>query len=240
MSMCLYITAGPEPELMKLARDPNGLSRMSMAHAVARMSAFGAPGLGGAMPDEATFERQLKEMSRGAWRQGVLAGLFVFAMKGAMRRNFRKMRAQADAAAPAPGEPSAPPPPAPDVLDLHKSWHMLHYLFTGTAWEGAAPANTLLLGGREVGEDLGYGPARIVDARATAEFAAFLAGFTARALKSRLDMKKMKALEIYCAEDDDGASKSELMDDVDANFPLLKDYVTAAAARGNAVAIWMS
>src|SRR5687768_15824950 len=31
-------------------------------------------------------------------------------------------------------------PPNPDELDLDKAWHGLHFLFTGTEWEGDEPA----------------------------------------------------------------------------------------------------
>ena len=46
-------------------------------------------------------------------------------------------------------------------FDIDKAWHGIHYLLTGTAWEGAAPLNFLVAGGRPVGDvDVGYGPAR--------------------------------------------------------------------------------
>lgn len=40
---------------------------------------------------------------------------------------------------------------------LDKAWHGLHFLFTGTAWEGDPPLNFLVSGGREIGDvDVGY------------------------------------------------------------------------------------
>src|SRR5688572_17376990 len=51
---------------------------------------------------------------------------------------------------------AAPPPPvtwAPrrdgDEIDIEKAWHGLHFMFTGTAWDGTLPAAFLLTGGRE-------------------------------------------------------------------------------------------
>jgi len=38
--------------------------------------------------------------------------------------------------------------------------HGIHFLLTGTAWEGDFPLAFIVRGGREVG-DVGYGPARI-------------------------------------------------------------------------------
>lgn len=36
-------------------------------------------------------------------------------------------------------------------VDIDKAWHALHFLFTGTAWEGEMPASFLLVGGAPVG-----------------------------------------------------------------------------------------
>ncbi len=50
------------------------------------------------------------------------------------------------------------------VLSLEKSWHGLHFVLTETAWEGRPPLDFLASGGVPVGdEDVGYGPARILD-----------------------------------------------------------------------------
>src|SRR5688500_6275073 len=38
------------------------------------------------------------------------------------------------------------------TTDLDKAWHGIHYLLTGTAWEGAEPLNFLVAGGRPVGD----------------------------------------------------------------------------------------
>lgn len=60
-------------------------------------------------------------------------------------------------------------------LDLGKSWHALHYPLTGTAWEiGDAAASTAILGGDEVGEDSGYGPARVLGPESVRAIAADL------------------------------------------------------------------
>ena len=62
--------------------------------------------------------------------------------------------------------------------DLDKAWHGIHYLLTGTAWEGDAPLDTLLVGGTEVpdpDEEWGCGPPRRVSAADTARFAQALA-----------------------------------------------------------------
>jgi hypothetical protein len=118
------------------------------------------------------------------------------------------------------------------ALDLDKAWHVLHYLFTGQQSHGPMPAAALLSGGREVGEDLGYGPARALSAQETKSFAQFLAEQTAAALAGRIDVATMERLGIYAADDDSA-------EDVDHYFPQLQAYVSDAAKQGRGLLIWM-
>jgi hypothetical protein len=118
------------------------------------------------------------------------------------------------------------------ALELDKSWHVLHFLFTGQPSHGPMPAAALLSGGREIGEDLGYGPARALSAAETKAFAQFLAGQTAAALAGRIDVATMERLGIYAADDDSA-------EDVDHYFPQLQAYVDDAAKHGRGLVIWM-
>ncbi len=125
------------------------------------------------------------------------------------------------------------------ILDLHKSRHVLHYLFNGEVDGGLPPANALL-GGRELGEDMGYGPPRLHEPAATAAFARFLAPLTVAELQRRIDIRRMSELGIYCCEDEDEGSAGELRDDVGHYFPLLQTFVAEAAKNGNGMLVWLS
>jgi hypothetical protein len=84
------------------------------------------------------------------------------------------------------------------TTDLDKAWHGIHYLLTGTAWEGAPPHNFLLCGGREIpGTDLGYGPARVLMADETREASVALDALGDDELRSRFDPTAMVAMKIY-------------------------------------------
>lgn len=122
---------------------------------------------------------------------------------------------------------------ADGALDLDKSWHMLHFLFTGRAWDGPMPAAALLTGGREVGEDLGYGPARALSAKETQAFAQFLASQSEKSLAAKINVPHMQSMEIYSVDDDS-------TEDLNHYFPQLKSYVADAAAKGQGLLIWMS
>lgn len=94
--------------------------------------------------------------------------------------------------------------------DLDKAWHGIHYLLTGTAWEGAEPLNFILCGGAEVGDvDVGYGPARVFQSEDVKNIATALSGLDDGALRERFNPDEMMSLEIYpeiwdrAPEDDD-------------------------------------
>jgi hypothetical protein len=143
------------------------------------------------------------------------------------------------ASAAPPRAPAGPAAGRPPVVDLHKSWHMFHFVFTGLASGGTPPANLLLEGGEEIGEDLGYGPTRLLDPATTAALAGFVAPFTVDELKRRLDGARMAALGIYPAFDATDAAQ-EYGDDVEHYFPLLRDHLAAAVAGREATLVWLS
>ena len=132
--------------------------------------------------------------------------------------------------------------PIGTVLDLHKSWHILHYLFTGNTGP-ATPPGDALMGGEELGEDIGYGPPRLHDAEATRAFAEFLKGMTLDALNGRLNLAAMQQAGVYATPMGPRASKHDetlLRDEVAAYFAPLRDYVVQMAASKNGILIWLS
>jgi hypothetical protein len=86
--------------------------------------------------------------------------------------------------------------PEPD-LDLDKSWHVVHYLLTGTAWEITEGAGEAVLGGSEIGPDGGYGPARLLDPAAVRRIVAGLDAVDPAALRVRFDPAAMVAADLY-------------------------------------------
>lgn len=214
MSMTLYLKHASQPDLARFARDG------------VRDADFGVEDEGHVADDSFLRLKQLELL----YVAGEGRAAFSPAAREMLFDHFDLMRRRGFGAKPM-GRPGAP------VLDLHKSWHMLHFLFTGDAWEGELPAATLLAGGREVGEDLGYGRPRILSQPETSAFAGFLAPLDVPALAARLDGQAMKALGVYCAEDED--SVADLHDDLARYFPRLRSFVTDAAAKGRGMLIWM-
>jgi hypothetical protein len=120
--------------------------------------------------------------------------------------------------------------PGPE-LDLDKSWHGLHYLLTGTGWDlGDGAAGAAVLGGDEIGEDGGYGPARLVRPEAVQAVADALDAVDVERLRARFDPDAMAAAEIYPHGWEAGGD-SYLV----SYFAQLRGFYRNAAAGGQAI-----
>jgi hypothetical protein len=124
-------------------------------------------------------------------------------------------------------------------IDIDKSWHGIHYLLTGTAWEGDPPLNFLVAGGTEVGNiDVGYGVARAFDSRAVAQINSALAAISEEDLLSRFSPAEMSQMDIYpdiWVDDADNAREycAEYFKD-------LKDFVERTTTAGYGMVISIS
>ncbi|GAB2514462.1 YfbM family protein [Lysobacter humi (ex Lee et al. 2017)] len=127
------------------------------------------------------------------------------------------------------GEPTA-------ATDLDKAWHCIHYMLTGDAWGGDGPLAAAILGGEPAGEDVGYGPARLLRPGAVREVATALAGIDDAEFRSRFDPPAMQAADVYladmCARDAD-----EALDYLVENFRELVRFYSGAAERGDGVVL---
>lgn len=141
-------------------------------------------------------------------------------------------------------------PPAParavlaesDDLDLDKAWHGLHYLLTGTAWEGEFPASFLVSGGMPLGEeDVGYGPARAFAPEEVRAIADFLDGMDETALRARYVPAELAEAEIYpdviWTRDEEAETNWEYLLDA---FTRSRAFVREAADRGLALLAFLN
>lgn len=134
-------------------------------------------------------------------------------------------------------EPPPPPPPlelAPGEGDLgpagdfEKSWQGLHYLLTGTAWEGEPPLNFLMGGGRELELVDGEPPLLTHSSADTRRIADALVQLTDEQVRGRVDHAAMTRLEICPGAWDDPERVGLLLEDVRR----LRETVSAVASRG--------
>jgi hypothetical protein len=118
-------------------------------------------------------------------------------------------------------------------LSLEKSWHILHYLLTGTTEEAPPPLGYAILGGSPIGGDLGYGPARFLFPEQVRDVAAALGELTPEDLAQRFDLDAMSAANVYPSADEDELEMAQHY------FNKLVQYYADAAAKGNAMLLWI-
>jgi hypothetical protein len=83
-------------------------------------------------------------------------------------------------------------------ISLDKAWHGVHYLLCGKADSDSSIAGQAVMGGTEVGDDLGYGPARYFEASKVADIARELSRPALEAeIVARFDPDQMTRLSIY-------------------------------------------
>jgi Domain of unknown function (DUF1877) len=114
-------------------------------------------------------------------------------------------------------------------ISIEKAWHGVHYLLCGQAVPGADLASQAVMGGTEVGEDLGYGPARYFNPAEVAAIARELTRPNLEAeMTARFDPAQMANLGIYPGQFDPVDDRQWLMD---AFHKLRQFYVDASAAK---------
>jgi hypothetical protein len=125
-----------------------------------------------------------------------------------------------------------------DVGSLDKAWHGIHYLLTGTAWEGDPPLNFLVSGGQEVGEeDVGYGPARTLTPGETREIAGALAAVSDDQLRARFAPGEMMRLEIYPEIWDRDPAEDDTLGYLIAYVGQLRAILASVVARGHGLLV---
>lgn len=121
-------------------------------------------------------------------------------------------------------------------VSLEKAWHGLHFLLTGSAWEGSGPLAFIGSGGEEIaGSDHGYGPARLFSAEETAEINSALSKIDNDELWSRFNPEEMNEQEIYPNIWDE--PEEDLKEEYLMYFNELKILIAAAATRGDSLRV---
>jgi hypothetical protein len=127
----------------------------------------------------------------------------------------------------------------PDAVrgELEKAWHGLHLVLTGRADEAPPPLGYLLSGGEEVGEDLGYGAARLLMPPEVQAFRDALKMISEAEFDARFDLGALERNDVYPHIWDE--DRDELLEEYQMYFEQLKNDLdqTAAAGEGLLIAI---
>jgi hypothetical protein len=124
-------------------------------------------------------------------------------------------------------------------LRLRKMWHALHFLLTGTAWDNQGPVGQAIIGGEDIGPDIGYGPARILSPEDVKATAVALGAITNDQFRSRFAPTEMEAVDIY-PSNIWVREKDTILGELAPLFQALVQFYRDAAARGDGMLLWMT
>jgi hypothetical protein len=136
--------------------------------------------------------------------------------------------------------PGANLEPDPNICDLDKGWQGLHFLFTGTAWEGEEPACYLIRGGEEIDGVEQYSSVRALSPDRVRAFASFLSSLSREELTRHYDPARMMALEIYPEIWDRKGEEPTPLDYLLDLFDELQPFVIDAAKAGDAAIVYLT
>jgi hypothetical protein len=119
------------------------------------------------------------------------------------------------------------------ALNLDKAWNGVHWLLTGNIAPGDTPASRIIYGGTEIGEDIGYGPARYLSPQEVREAASELSKMAQESMIHRYNPQEMDEAGVYPSgwADDPKESLAWLLE----SYQRLVPYFLDAAAKGNAM-----
>jgi hypothetical protein len=123
-------------------------------------------------------------------------------------------------------------------LSVEKAWHGLHRVLTGEAWGGDAPLGFLLIGGSPVGDDLGYGPARLFGPEEAIDIANALDAISDEEFDRRFDLEQLAAEQIYPMIWDE--PRPNLLQEYLHYFHELRQFVRDAARQRMGLLVFLS
>jgi Domain of unknown function (DUF1877) len=126
---------------------------------------------------------------------------------------------------------------AGDCIEFDKAWHALD--FTLTNGPDSESLELLMSNGEEIGEDLGYGPGRVINNAQVAAFHSALSNVSDEELRVRYDPAAMVTAAIYLSDSliEEGEGGWEY---VAQGIPGLRKFVEKCAIDGSSVIIGIS
>ena len=126
-----------------------------------------------------------------------------------------------------------------DHTDLDKAWHTIHFVLTGSTWEGDFPQGFLVSAGTPVGEeDVGYGPARAFQSAEVCEIHAVLSQVSDDDFSKRFSVTALKEADVYPSFGH--ASDEEERPYFLEYFQILKAFVARASAQKKGLLVYVN
>jgi hypothetical protein len=122
-------------------------------------------------------------------------------------------------------------------LDVDKAWHAIHFLLTGSAWEGDAPLNFIVAGGTGIGDNGDDGATRWLDSAEVVALATALDKIPTSTLMERFEPAALSAAGIYPEIWDRPLEEDDTRSYVAEYYEMLRSFILGAASQREALLI---
>ncbi len=124
------------------------------------------------------------------------------------------------------------------ALSIEKSWQAIHYILNGDPWQGTGPLGNTVLGGREIGEDLGYGPARFLTPEQVKETSKALDAFTPEQFTERLRDADFEANDIYVFSGED-PNDPDVIEELVGYYGDIRTFFKNSAGKNHGIVLYL-
>ena len=130
------------------------------------------------------------------------------------------------------------PTSASEELDLDKSWHGIHFLLTGTSYEGEPPLDFIVRGGVQIAHaEVGIDPPRVLKSDEVQPIADALDRLPPDELRERFDPERMLHEGIYPDIWDHDPAEDDTLGYLIEHYTALRAFVRRAADRGDGLIV---
>jgi hypothetical protein len=124
-------------------------------------------------------------------------------------------------------------------IDVDKAWDVIHFMLTSQAKGTEDPLSWAVLGGEEIGEEVGYGPARFLSPDQVQAVAAALEKLSIEEFVRGFKPAEMTVAEVYPV----GIWERDGQDGLDyvlENYQHMVTFYRDTASRGDGAVLWLS
>ena len=124
-------------------------------------------------------------------------------------------------------------------LSIEKAWQAIHFVLTGNPMESdGSPLGNAVLGGREVGDDMGYGPARLLVPNEVKKTAEALEKISTEEFAKRIPKSDFANNDIYVFSGEDPEDE-DIIEELSGYYTELRTHFQESAARGDGMLLYI-
>ena len=121
------------------------------------------------------------------------------------------------------------------TMDVDKAWHALHFMLNGAPMPREGQPVPAIFGGEPIGEDIHYGPARLLRPHEVKAISTALNAIGDDDMRARYAPEQMTDAQVYPEIWDD----DDALDYVMLHYRSLVEFYGAAAARGDGLIVYI-